>query len=412
MKIAGQSLILGLLGLVDLARCSVLPNWNSYPSHDPAIENRTLDEIYAAAKKETGDLIVLWGGDGNNFTFLKLQTNSYSHCWKAVSQGVSTIEAWQARFPEIKLNLTVDVSKYHDSRVNRQFQRNGTDGADIAVLQTLHDFGRWKREGRLLPYKPLKWEEIYTAVKDPHGAFVGAFICEQNDHVFPLHKSFPKLTGSILRQLDQFGDLIYNTGLLNESKVPSSYGDFVRPEWKSKLTLTYPNDDDAITYLFSVIIDKYGWEWFESLVEQDVQWVRGTGEPANYIAETNSTRSLSFTTNLNGAKNLASKTPEDAALLWPQTGAIFASTPRPESAKLFMSWLLSDERQQGSGSYVVRKDLSSKSASVWDDEFTALTQFATFMENRELVEWWRLQFETSIGSAQGPSPVHSYYGSR
>lgn len=80
MKIAGQSLILGLLGLVDLARCSVLPNWNSYPSHDPAIENRTLDEIYAAAKKETGDLIVLWGGDGNNFTFLKLQTNSYSHC--------------------------------------------------------------------------------------------------------------------------------------------------------------------------------------------------------------------------------------------------------------------------------------------------------------------------------------------
>lgn len=78
MKIAGQQLILGLLGLVDLARCNVLPNWNSYPSHDPAIENRTLDEIYAAAKKETGDLIVLWGGDGNNFTFLKLRTNACS----------------------------------------------------------------------------------------------------------------------------------------------------------------------------------------------------------------------------------------------------------------------------------------------------------------------------------------------
>lgn len=79
MKIAGQPLILGLLGLVDLARCNVLPNSNSYPSHDPAIENRTLDEIYASAKKETGDLIVLWGGDGNDFTLLKLRTNSYSH---------------------------------------------------------------------------------------------------------------------------------------------------------------------------------------------------------------------------------------------------------------------------------------------------------------------------------------------
>lgn len=78
MKIGRQPLILSLLGLVDLARCNVLPKWNSYPGHDPAIENRTLDEIYESAKQETGDLIVLWGGDGNNFT-LKFQRNSYLH---------------------------------------------------------------------------------------------------------------------------------------------------------------------------------------------------------------------------------------------------------------------------------------------------------------------------------------------
>jgi ABC-type Fe3+ transport system substrate-binding protein len=83
----------------------------------------------------------------------------------AVSQGDPTIAAWQARFPDIKLILTVDVSKYHDSRVDRQFQRDGSDGADVAVLQTLHNFGRWKREGRLLPYKPLKWEDVYSSIK-------------------------------------------------------------------------------------------------------------------------------------------------------------------------------------------------------------------------------------------------------
>lgn len=78
----------------------------------------------------------------------------------------------------MKLNLTVDVSKYHDSRVNRQFQRDGTDGADIAVLQTLHDYGRWKREGRLLPYKPSKWEDVYSSIKYPVGAFTGMYICK------------------------------------------------------------------------------------------------------------------------------------------------------------------------------------------------------------------------------------------
>lgn len=52
------------LGLVGLASGAILPKINSYPGHDLALENRTLDEIYAAAKSETGELIVLWGGDG------------------------------------------------------------------------------------------------------------------------------------------------------------------------------------------------------------------------------------------------------------------------------------------------------------------------------------------------------------
>ncbi|PLB55466.1 periplasmic binding protein-like II [Aspergillus steynii IBT 23096] len=344
--------VLGFLGLAAAA----LPEWNSYPGHSPAVENRTLDEIYAAAKKEQGSLVVLWGGD-------------------AVSQGESTIKAWKARFPDIELNLTVDVSKYHDSRVNRQFQRTGSDGADIAVLQTVHDYVRWKKEGRLYPYKPAHWEDVWADIRDPDGAFIGTFIYG-------------------------FGTLIYNPALLDESAVPSTYEEFTRPEWKSKLVLTYPNDDDAVLYLFSIIINQYGWEWFDALLQQDVKWVRGTGEPAAEIARKQSTRSLSFTTSPRG--NLSTSDPKDTHVYWPQTGAIFATTPRPESAKLFMSWLLSDEHQKTfNGSYLARKDLSSTAGSVWEDPASPLTRFSTFMENRETVEWWKLQFETEIGTAQG-----------
>ncbi|THY50514.1 periplasmic binding protein-like II [Aureobasidium pullulans] len=348
------------------AFCAILPLPNSFPGHAVDIDNRTLDQIYAVARNETGELIVLWGGDGGcpDKSLCSLGRFADSNLAE-ISQGDPTIAAWKARFPDVKLNLTVDVSKYHDSRVNRQYQRNGDDGADIAVLQTLHDFGRWKREGRLYPYKPAAWDNVYSAIKDP--------------------------------------------------EVPSTFGELINPVWKSKLALTYPNDDDAITYLFSIIIENYGWEWSDALPQQDIQWIRGTGQPADLISKTNTTRALSFTTNLNGAKNLASKTPSDARLLWPQTGAIFATTPRPESAKLFMSWLISDEYQQQfvhAGSYTVRKDLNPISGSVWDDNLTSLTQFATFMENRDLVEWWRLQFETSIGTAQGLSPVLSEFGRR
>jgi hypothetical protein len=62
------------LGLVGLASSAILPKINSYPGHDLALDNRTLDELYAAAKNETGELIFLWSGDGmflfSFFTFL------------------------------------------------------------------------------------------------------------------------------------------------------------------------------------------------------------------------------------------------------------------------------------------------------------------------------------------------------
>jgi ABC-type Fe3+ transport system substrate-binding protein len=162
-----------------------------------------------------------------------------------------------------------------------------------------------------------------------------------------------------------------------------------------------------------VIIGKYGWEWLEGLQKQNVKWVRGTGEPANNVAQKNSSRVLSFTTNPISAGNIANWQLNETRVLWPQTAAIFASTPRPESSKLFLSWLISDDNQKpliDNGSYLSRKDLVGQAGSVWDDPYTSLTDFGTFMENRELVEWWRLQFETSLGVAKGPSPVDSDYG--
>lgn len=37
---------------------------SSFPGSKTAIETRTLDQIYAAAQLESGDLVVAWGGDG------------------------------------------------------------------------------------------------------------------------------------------------------------------------------------------------------------------------------------------------------------------------------------------------------------------------------------------------------------
>jgi len=75
------------------------------------------------------------------------------------------------------------------------------------------------------------------------------------------------------------------------------------------------------------------------------------------------------------------------------------ATPAPETAMLFMNFLLSDERQ----------------AMVGDDGFATRRTFDTsgvltlgydrLMSDRRLVESWRLQSERIFGTPQGPDPL-------
>lgn len=87
------------------------------------IDTRSLDEIYAAAQKENGPLIVASGGD-------------------AQAQWDTFRSFFMKRFPKIKLELTVDFSKYHDCRADRAIAKN-EHYADVIFLQALHDYPRW-----------------------------------------------------------------------------------------------------------------------------------------------------------------------------------------------------------------------------------------------------------------------------
>ncbi|KAL7905873.1 Fe3+ ABC transporter periplasmic protein [Trichoderma velutinum] len=339
---------------------------NSFPGANPPIDTRSLDEIYRAAQKETGELLVFWGGD-------------------SLDQAAGTIQAFNARFPKIKLNLQVELSKYIDSRIDRQFQKNQQDGADIAILQQLNDFDRWNRDGRLLPYKPASWNNIYPDVKDPNGGFL-----------------------SIL--FYQFGQFVYNKDRLHADAVPSTFEELLQPRWKNKLILAYPNDDDALNYLFTLAVNKYGWQWFEKLVaEQGVLWKRGTGVVLEYLTKGNTSAVLSFTTNIVDQTNLAAKAASDTRLAWPQAAAIFKTTPRPESSKLFMSWIMADEFQQSLANssvlYTTRMDINDTKGNIWRDATVPPTQYSKWIVNREIVEWWRFQYESFLGPPQGVDPI-------
>jgi ABC-type Fe3+ transport system substrate-binding protein len=45
----------------------------------------------------------------------------------------------------------------------------------------------------------------------------------------------------------------WNSNYVNASSAPKEYTDFLKPQFKDKLVLTYPNDDDAVLYQFDLM---------------------------------------------------------------------------------------------------------------------------------------------------------------
>lgn len=126
-------------------------------------DQRTLSELYEAAKEEQATtaqapLQVLMGGDSGN-------------------QGDVIRDSWRQRFPDLPLNLTVDLSKYQDIRIDLA-HLEGKAIADVTMLQTLQDFPRWKAENRLMYYKPNHFDDLLNGEKDINGAYLPTGVCK------------------------------------------------------------------------------------------------------------------------------------------------------------------------------------------------------------------------------------------
>jgi ABC-type Fe3+ transport system substrate-binding protein len=67
------------------------------------------------------------------------------------------------RFPKLKLDLTVDFSKYHDSCIDRAVQEGAPITDDVVFIQDLHVFPRWAEQNILLRYKPPTFDDIVSS---------------------------------------------------------------------------------------------------------------------------------------------------------------------------------------------------------------------------------------------------------
>ncbi len=111
------------------------------------------------------------------------------------------IKDFEQRFPGVTVAFTGGLSTSLNQRIERQLA-SGTMEADLAILQTIQDFGKWKKADALLLFKPEGSDAIDPAYKDEDGAFTAVSV---NTIVYA-----------------------YNTNLVPSADVPRSALDFLK----------------------------------------------------------------------------------------------------------------------------------------------------------------------------------------
>ena len=147
----------------------------------------TEQELYEKAKLE-GALVIYGGGP----------TSLYE----------VPARAFEQRYPGIKVTIHSGFSNVHNEKINQQLKA-GTLDADLAILQTVQDYLRWKKEGVLAPFKPAAWGAIDDSFKDPDGYYVGVFVTSVS--------------------------YAYNSDRVKAGDAPASARDFLRPEFRGKM---------------------------------------------------------------------------------------------------------------------------------------------------------------------------------
>jgi ABC-type Fe3+ transport system substrate-binding protein len=316
---------------------------------------QSLDDLYAKAKDE-GAFAFYVGGP--------------TAPWEARAK------VFKERYPGIKVTIGGGFSNVLDKKIDAQLAAGKLE-VDAAILQTAADYVRWKREGRLITFKPNGFDKMDAAFKDRDGAYWATMV-----NVVPY---------------------MYNTEKVAAADIPNAATDFLKPQFQGNIVTAYPADDDVTLWVFNHIVQKYGWSYMDKYMAQKPTFIQGhLGEQRSIGAGQNIATFDSILDITDGLKRqgqpVDSHIPTgDALPIWPLNGAIFKAAPHPNAAKLFLSWLLTPEQQAKLPTWSPRSDVPPPVGYKPILSYKIANDYRDFLTDEKKVAELRKKFEGYSG---------------
>ena len=330
---------------------------------DASAHAETLDALYAKAKDEKS-LVIYAGGPISNYEPLARE--------------------FEQKFPGLTVSIEGGFSNVLNQKIEQQF-KDGKLAADMVLFQTAQDFVRWKRQGKMLAFKPEGSDAIDKSFKDPDGAFIVWYV------------------GTL--------SYAYNTQQVKPENAPKSALDFLKPEFRGKMIACYPHDDDATLYLFHTLAQKYGADYIDKYLANQPNWVQGHLSVSRSVAAGTNLITLDATTSTVLNLKKAGQPIDfvfsevDPIPIYYSTAGIFKDAPHANVAKLYLTWMLAPEQQRRIGSFSPRGDVPPPAELKPLFSHATANNYRDFVTDDRLLAALRKQFEAAVGPIRNTGGV-------
>lgn len=251
---------------------------------------------------------------------------------------------FEAKYPGIKVQVERAGSERVYQRIGQEYSSN-IHNADVIETSDASNFLVFKQQNWLMPAVPEDVAKLWPEKdKDPDG----------------LYAAF-RATLTVMA---------YRTDLVKPEDVPKTWTDLLDPKYKGKLVKSHPGYSGNVmtaTYALSQLL---GWDYFEKLGKQNVMQVQSSTEPPKVLSQ--GERPIEADGNEYNIFILQDKGvpvkpiyPAEGTSIAYGNAAILAYSPHPNAAKLFYSFMFSQEAQQLNDDFgglrSVRPDVKDKS---------------------------------------------------
>jgi ABC-type Fe3+ transport system substrate-binding protein len=290
---------------------------------------------------------------------------------------------FEKQYPGITVQVQGAFSNQLVADIDQQLE-SGAPSVDVAILQTMQDFVRWKAAGALLKTEIPAAEQVAPEWRDDDGRYLPI-------GVYGLG----------------YG---YDPRQVAAEELPRSAAGFTDPRWHGRVISTYPHEDDVTLYLYSVLVERHGWPFIDQLLASSPQFVNGHLGVAQGLAARTAALSFDHIISLGAEDRQAGRLafaipPEDPMPVWPQNAAILDGSPSPAAAELFLRWLLEPDQQNAiarAGAWSPRLDIGPPPGLAPLAELNVASGFLAFITNTADAQAYRDRFAALIGPVTGP----------